>query len=197
VTDRVPPAFTGELPLSDLGNARDSGNPVHHDRDLFFTNAPIANRWFSTTVRAQPLPWDDATVRAVIAGELRDLRNPLPEFEFTGLEGASRFLAGSADRLADDDGAADETFVVAGTALADAGIHADWLRRAARDFGRRELAEAARCVDRVAHHWSAVRILAGGRSKDPTTGDRLRHRSERLVRSWAQALSVLDHTSQE
>ena len=50
VLDAIPPFFHGEIPLSVLTAARDSGNQVRHERDMFFADNPIGNRWLELMI---------------------------------------------------------------------------------------------------------------------------------------------------
>lgn len=194
VTDPVPPRFTGAIPIDTLIAARDSTNPVHGNRDLFFTGNPIANRWL--TIDAEPtMPgFDRDFVRGVIGRNAAEFRRPDDASgPCHGLAGEWRFLATMADRLAaGDETVADEGFVVAGPALAVAGLHADWLAMAARRLDWPRMAEAARSVDRVAHHWSAFRISVATARTDPAAAAApLRARARALVADHERALALL------
>lgn len=160
VNDPVPPSFRGPIPLAALTAARDSGNPIAHDRDLFFTANPIGNRWLEVTIGADQPVCDEAFVARVmaanVAGWLEGSAGPV----LTGLAGLRTFLTAAVDGFAADPGAVDEVFVVGGPLLAVAGLHADFLDREGVRFGDTRLRELGRAVDRVAHHWSALRIAA-------------------------------------
>ncbi|MFJ6798049.1 BtrH N-terminal domain-containing protein [Streptomyces sp. NPDC091268] len=160
VADPVPPAFQGTIPLAALTAARDSGNPVRHERDMFFTANPIGNRWLEIEIGARQPDFDAAFVERVLAANLRGLRegSQAPSGPLRGLAGVRAFLTGAFDRLAADPAVGDEVFVVIGPVLAVTGLHAEFLREAGRAFDDLALVELAREVDRVAHHWSALRI---------------------------------------
>src|SRR6185312_7338475 len=51
VLDSMPPAFMGPIALADLKAARSSLNPTDN-RDDFFSNAPVANRWLEINFNA-------------------------------------------------------------------------------------------------------------------------------------------------
>ncbi|MFF1656811.1 BtrH N-terminal domain-containing protein [Streptomyces sp. NPDC058255] len=210
VMDAVPPRFDGEIPLSRLAAARDSGNEIEHDRDMFFTDAPIANRWLDIEIDEDRFPaFDRAFVRRVIEANGRSFRAPQDldaASALTGLAGQRTFLDGMAKRRAAGEDIRDELFVTSGVLLATTALHADWLAHAARGFDVPELAEAARQVERTAHHWSAVRILAARTRTStststsastrtrtgPTTADQLVRRFDELMDDQQRALRELD-----
>lgn len=192
VIDSVPPRFQGEITIAELTAARDSANPVVHDRDMFFTARPIGNRWLEVGVE-HPLPKLDrdrlsAVLTANVAGYAGDGDGGR---EYHGLPGLRRFLTDSAARLADGDPAVvDEVFVVGGTALAVSGLHGDHLAAAARRFAEPALAELAREVDRIAHHWSAVRIIVAAGREDPGAAARgLATRTTALLADYTRTLN--------
>ncbi|HEX5120916.1 MAG TPA: BtrH N-terminal domain-containing protein [Pseudonocardiaceae bacterium] len=194
VTDPVPPRFTGAIPIDVLMAARDSTNRIDGDRDLFFTGNPIANRWL--TIDAAPVMpvFDRDFVRNVVLRNIAEFRRPDGGSGMChGLDGQRRFLAAMTDRLAaGDDTVADEGFVVAGPALAVAGLHADWLAMAGRRLDWPRLVEAARWVDRVAHHWSAFRITVATSRTDPAASAApLLARARALAADHERALTLL------
>ena len=204
VLDPVPPAFAGPLEQERLLAARDSGNPVRHDRDMFFTAVPIRNRWLSVSRAGEPMTWALESVRERIAANVRDWTEPAgpaagepdgPTWQ--GAAGLDTFLRDRGRALETGQDVVDELFVLAGTALAAAAVHADWLATAASAFARPDLAEAGRQVQSVAHHWSAVRILVALGRKDPTVAGRLAVRTQRLTGALDEALTTLARIPQE
>ncbi|MFL6139298.1 MAG: BtrH N-terminal domain-containing protein [Frankiaceae bacterium] len=205
VTDPVPPRFSGAIPIDVLTAARDSGNPIVGERDLFFTGNPIGNRWLEIDIGPDLPAFDLDFVREVIARNQEGFRaagdggSPV----CAGLHGERRFLDSIADKLAaGGDGrnggvaaAADEGFVVAAPVLAVTGLHADWLARAGRRFGRPRLVEAARAVERVAHHWTAFRIAVATARADPAAAEPVRARGRSLVADHERALDLLEEAS--
>jgi hypothetical protein len=195
VTDPVPPRFTGPIPIGVLAAARDSGNPVAGDRDLFFTGNPIGNRWLEIEVGPDVPDFDREFVEHVLVRNRDGFANTgaTPPVH-TGLDGEARFLSAIADTLAaGDDSASDEGFVVAGPTLAATALHAEWLRRAGRLLGNARLLEAAHAVDRVAHHWTAFRIVvATARTDPPRAEESVRARGRALVADHERALDLID-----
>lgn len=195
VADPVPPAFQGTIPLAALHAARDSGNPVRHDRDMFFTANPIGNRWLEIEIGARQPAFDLPFVERVMASNLRGLRegSDAPSGALRGLAGLRAFLTGALDRLAGDPAVGDEVFVVIGPVLAVTGLHAEFLREAGRAFGDVRLVELAREVDRVAHHWSALRIsvATAGPDREAAVPGLLR-RTAALLDAYDRALESME-----
>ncbi|WP_394823048.1 BtrH N-terminal domain-containing protein [Pendulispora albinea] len=198
VLDAVPPFFEGDIPRHVLTAARGSFNPAMHARDRFFTESPIAHRWLSVDIRRRHEPWDHAKRMDVLRRNVARWRAGSPDpagpsesderDTYSGMAGQARFLADLADRLGE---AVDEGFIVSGTSLAAAGVHADWLARAANDVDCAELREIARGVQRVAHHWTALRISIAMARELPDGAGRLRRRARALHEDQQRVLDDL------
>jgi hypothetical protein len=204
VLDAVPPHFDGDITLGELAAARDSRNPQLHERDMFFTDRPIANRWLEVEIAAADFPpFDLATVRTTIRRNLDGFAaagtptsvtpdGSAPDGDYRGLAGQTAYLADVADRLAGGADIRDELFLVAGAVLANTALHAEWLALAGRQFAVPELAEAGRAVDRVAHHWTTVRIMSALTATGEVSPERLRRRFAALTDDQERALGWLD-----
>ncbi|HUD37195.1 MAG TPA: BtrH N-terminal domain-containing protein [Streptosporangiaceae bacterium] len=193
VADAVPPRFRGPLSLADLSAARGSANQVRHDRDMFFTDNPIGHRWLDIEVGVPRPAFDQEFIRGVTASNAKRFRRR-GATGYVGLTGQQAFLAAIADRLAAGLGdAVDEAFVVAGPVLAMTALHARWLASAAARFSCPQLLEAARAVDRVAHHWTAVRIIAAaGRDDLDRAARSLSARAVALASDHERAISLIE-----
>ncbi|HZM81193.1 MAG TPA: BtrH N-terminal domain-containing protein [Candidatus Limnocylindrales bacterium] len=187
VADPVPPAFNGPITVGELTAARDSGNPIRHDRDMFFTANPIANRWITVEVAAAQPALDVGFVREVLLANVSGFLDRGESGQtLRGLEGLRQFLS----LVPDEPERVDEIFIVAGAILAITGLHADFLADAGRRLGLVSLVELGRMVDRVAHHWTALRIgVANARSTPLADLPLLRERGRRLL---ADQEAVLD-----
>lgn len=193
VLDAVPPRFDGDIGIKELTAARDSANPILHDRDMFFTDRPIGNRWLRVEVDVADFPpFDPATVRATIRRNLDGFADSTGP-GLSGLAGQRAYLEDCVTRLGSGEAIWEELFLVAGAVLANTALHADWLTVAADRFGYQGLREAARAVERVAHHWSAVRI-AGVLTRDgQVSAERLSRRFAVLQGDHARAIADLEY----
>jgi len=187
VLDAVPPRFDGDITLEQLSAARDSGNRAVHDRDMFFADRPIGNRWLEAGAGpAQPQSHDQ--VRAHLRRNVSGFAGSAPHQGLAGLRG---FLGDMQDRLAVGAPIADELFVVAGTALATTALHADWLTQAGHAFGMPWWTELGRQVERVAHHWTAIRIMAALTRAGAVPAGQLRRRHQELIRDQERVLAEM------
>lgn len=192
VADPVPPAYQGPIPIAALTAARDSANPIRHDRDLFYTANPIGNRWLDIEVGEGVPAFDASTVDAVLAANLRGFGDCGPAGAQHGLAGLRAYLDGAVGRFAVDPGLVDELFIVGEPAMGVAGLHADWLALAAGRLGMQPLVRPARLVERVAHHWAALRIAAASARHDRASAvPGLRRRVSLLLQDTELALDGL------
>lgn len=187
VLDTVPPRFDGDIRIAELTAARDSGNRAVHDRDMFFADRPIGNRWLEIGAGPVPPP-GRRRVRDHLRRNVSGFAGSGPH---QGLAGLRDFLSGVEDRLAAGVQVADELFIVAGTALATSALHADWLTQAGRAFGEPGWTELGRQVERIAHHWTAVRIMAALTRSGAVPADRLRRRHRALLDDQERVLAEM------
>ncbi|MGW5876136.1 BtrH N-terminal domain-containing protein [Nocardiopsis terrae] len=190
VADPTPPSFQGPIPLAGFRAARDSGNPVVHERDRFFTSNPIGNRWLEVTVGADQPEFTPGFVGHVIEANLRGLLEPSTPGT-SGLSGLRAFLDRFRGGPRPATGSSDEAFVVIGPLLATTGLHAEFLARAGRVLGDRGLTELARTVDGVAHEWSALRIAVAN-ARTPVDGEGVRTRARRVVAAYEGAAALME-----
>jgi hypothetical protein len=192
VLDQVPPSFDGAISGAVLAAARGSGNPARHERDMFFTDNPIAHRWLDVEVTAAHLPaFGAAAVGDALERNLRGFERDAPP-AYEGLAGQARFLRHMTERLAAGEDVADELFVVAGAVLAVTALHADYLAMAGARLRLPWLLELGREVERVAHHWTAVRIIAARSRGRPGGADSLRRRAAALGADHERALAGVE-----
>jgi hypothetical protein len=195
VLDAVPPSFEGAITVEQLTAARDSSNPVRHDRDMFFTDNPIANRWLEVEVAHEHLPsFDRAAVRGAIEANLAGFGAAVSPGAWEGHDGQAGFLNDVVERLAAGGEIADELFVLAGAVLAVSALHADWLVLVGRCFDLPAFVELGRRVERVAHHWTAIRIMAARSRWGQTTAAQLSRRCRTLSAEQELVLAELEHS---
>lgn len=195
ILDPVPPAFHGDIAIEELTAARDSGNEPIHERDMFFTGVHIGNRWLSVELEANPDTFpilDRAEVTRVITSNLTHFAQPQIGDAYTGIAGLRAFLGDMVKRLAAGEDIRDELFVAAGAVLACTAVHADWLAAAGRALEASSLVERARDVERIAHHWSAVRIMAALTRDGGVSASRLARRVDALLKDQESVLLALD-----
>lgn len=198
VSDAQPPAFQGPIPIADFLASWGSLNPPD-DADVFFSASPSGRRWLRAVMR-EPVPEPDLNwLGHVIRGNLARYRQESPADTQTGVAGLRRYLDELCSHSPGTDAAAEalsELYVISWNIQAQAGLHAEFLRRQAMRWDIRELAEAAAAVDAVAHGWTGVRMTgAHARVWQRNRFDELRRHSAELVRRLEVALDGLDLTA--
>jgi hypothetical protein len=113
-----------------------------------------------------------------------------PHYE--GLMGMVAFFENIELRLAIGEVIADELFIVAGAALSTTALHAEWLHANGRELDLPELAELGRDVERIAHHWTAVRIMAALTRTHEVSATRLARRHQALVADYVRAFATIN-----
>jgi Butirosin biosynthesis protein H, N-terminal len=191
VLDSVPPRFDGDIALADLTAARDSSNPAQGDRDMFFAGRRIGNRWLAAEA-GSPEPSGRDRVCDHLRRNVRGFAAAVPHQGMAALRG---FLGGMEQRLAAGEQVSDELFVVAGTALAASALHADWLMLAGRAYGEPAWTELGRHVERIAHHWTAIRIMAALTRSGAVPVGRLRRRHRALLQDQERVLAEIAEVS--
>lgn len=172
VADPVPPRFQGSLALPALAAARDAehGHP-----------------WLEIELEGRPRAFEPTLVREVLERNLRRFRATNGDGPFASLEGERRFLGETIDAVAGGRAPTGEAIVAVEGALAASALHADYLALAARRFDDASLAEAGRAVERVAHHWAALRVALDESGADAEAPP-LRRRAVALLRDHELAL---------
>ncbi|MFI6130803.1 BtrH N-terminal domain-containing protein [Micromonospora sp. NPDC051141] len=198
VSDAQPPAFQGPIPTADFLASWGSLNPAD-DADVFFSASPSGRRWLRAVMRG-PVPEPDRRwLGHVIRENVRRYRQETTADVQTGLAGLRRYLDELCSLRPGTGAAADalsELYVISWNIQAQAGLHAEFLRRAGVRWAVLELAEAAAAVDAVAHGWTAVRMTgAHARVWQRRRFDELRWHSAELVRRLEVALARLDRAA--
>ncbi|MFD5739572.1 BtrH N-terminal domain-containing protein [Streptomyces massasporeus] len=197
VMDTVPPRFDGDIPQSVLRAARGSGNRGEHERDMFFADQDISHRWLEPRL-GEPLPPPD---RSAVAASLRHNHQGFTTGDagpdYSGLPGMAAFLTDIEERHSAAEPVADELFIVAGAALASTALHAEWLRVTGARLSTPALTELGRDVERLAHHWTAVRIMAALTRGHEVSADRLARRHHDLLLDHERVLSAMSDLLEE
>ncbi|GIH27836.1 hypothetical protein Aph01nite_61460 [Acrocarpospora phusangensis] len=190
VSDAMPPAYDGELPVADLLRAWTSANP--REQEAFFSGAEIQGRWLDVSLGG-PYP-------ALGPERLAEaLRADAAGFDdsaacHSGLAGLKRF-AGALVEAAEAGNArlVEEAYTFGWGMQAQAALHGELLRRCGNAWRVPSLAEAGRRVERTAHLWTPVRVTAAhGRGAPRDCARDLRHHTERLEAGYRAALIAID-----
>jgi hypothetical protein len=200
VSDAMPPAFRGSIPVADFVRAWSSGNPADV-QDVFFSDARIDRRFMTVKIE-EPFPvLDRAMLRTVLASNLAAFRAG-SGLDWTGLDGLGRFLAALLDACASGDGRLlAETYPFGWGMQAQASLHAELLRRFGTEPGQPAtcLREAARLVEATANAWTGLRMTAAHGLADPAACARdltrhaaaLRHRYDLALASLDEAVELM------
>jgi hypothetical protein len=184
VLDSSPPGHRGPMPYADLRRARSSENQRVGERDMFFAGSPIRNRWLGIEVCGPAPEVDEPWVRRVLAANVDGFRAAAEPSELVGIAGLRRCLDLAVAGLEGPDpvAAIDELYVLIGAELGATGSHARFLTETGTRNGWWPLVELGRDVQRVGHHWTALRPLVGLHRPRP------RDVVQRLRRRWAELL---------
>jgi hypothetical protein len=193
VLDAIPPFFDGKLSIQTLTKARSSQNRSVHTRDMFFANNPIGNRWLQLLLERPRRRSDPPDT--FLARNLEQFHLVSAPDSYSGRDGIAQFLSDMCDRLEAGHKVADELFVVAGVALAGTAVHADWVSDTGRRLGLPGWPELARQIRRLAHHWSALRILASLARTGDVSAARLRNRRAMLLADLDRTLAGVELAS--
>jgi hypothetical protein len=188
VSDAQPPAFQGAIPIADFLASWGSVNPPD-DADVFFSASPSGRRWLRAVMRG-PVPEPDLDwLGHVIRDNLARYRPGSAGDTQTGVAGLRCYLDELCSLTPGTDATAEalsELYVISWNIQAQAGLHAEFLRRQGITWKIRELVEAAAGVAAVAHGWTGVR-MTGAHARVWR-----RHRFDELRRHSTELLSRLD-----
>jgi hypothetical protein len=199
VADAPPPTYLGPMRIKQLQAARNSLNPLD-EREVFFSSSPVANRWIEVEVTGEFPALTREWVSEVVSENLKRFHASSDEPVLSGLAGLSRYLTTLSESIATPEGnyATEELYVVGWSIQASTALHADFLMEAGKRLNWPHLAEAGRQVDRVAHHWTALRMLAAHARERPDDiaepAMRVGYRISQLIAEQNVVLEQLDWT---
>jgi hypothetical protein len=196
VSDAMPPAFEGRLPVADLLRSWRSSNPRDAESELF-SGSGIEARWLDVQL-GTPFPTLDADrLRTALTANLLWFEADDPadpgDPRRTGSAGlrfftddlVARARAGEADALA-------EAYAFGWGPQAQAALHGELLRHCGSRWQVPELAEAGRRVETVAHTWTALRVTSAHGRRDPgTVAAQLVRHGAALNRAYLRALESM------
>ncbi|GAB1823630.1 BtrH N-terminal domain-containing protein [Herbidospora sp. RD11066] len=185
VSDAMPPAFMGAVPVEAFLNSWGSANPTDV-QDAFFSDADIGRRCLDV--------WLDAPVPGLTPEFLAAcLRTDTALFESGGLAGFDAFAEDLVGRCRAGDAAAlTELYPFGWGMQAQASLHGELLRRCGREWGDPALAGAGRAVESVAHAWTGLRITGAHGLADPrAAAPDIAHHTTVLRGTYAGAVETL------
>ncbi|QGV77870.1 BtrH N-terminal domain-containing protein [Streptomyces ficellus] len=171
VSDAMPPAFRGAVPVEAFLRSWGSANPTDV-QDAFFSDSRIGRRCLDVRLDTPPPPLTpellggflrtdtDAFTTATAATSATQARAGLAGFDAFAAELVERCRAG-------DDTALRELYPFGWGMQAQASLHGELLRRCGRTWGDPALAGAGRAVESVAHAWTGLRITGAHGHADP------------------------------
>ncbi|WP_328832924.1 BtrH N-terminal domain-containing protein [Streptomyces sp. NBC_00252] len=170
VSDAMPPAFQGPIPLDDFLNSWGSANPQDH-QDAFFSDSEISRRCLSVSVGslggagADPGP---EQLAGWLRGNLERFDDPGMVAGLGGLAGLDGCLGELTLRAqAGEVRALQELYPFGWGMQAQAALHGELLRDRGAAWRSPALAGAGRAVESVAHAWTPLRITAAHGLDDP------------------------------
>ncbi|MBN1171181.1 MAG: BtrH N-terminal domain-containing protein [Micromonosporaceae bacterium] len=165
VSDAMPPAFCGVIPIEVFSRSWGSANPTDV-QDAFFSDSQIGRRCLDVRLSAKP-----PVLTPELLGEF--LRVNVTAFTTatsarTGLAGFGEFAAELLNRCrAGDVTVLRELYPFGWGMQAQASLHGELLRRCGHEWSDPVLAGAGRAVETVAHAWTGLRITGAHGVDDP------------------------------
>jgi hypothetical protein len=165
VSDAMPPAFRGAVPIEAFLRSWGSANPPDA-QDAFFSDSQIGRRCLDVRLDAPPAPLTPELLGGYLRADVDDFTTATSAR--TGLAGLDEFARELVDRCRTGDATALRELYPFGWAMqAQASLHGELLRRCGREWGDPVLAEAGRAVEAVAHAWTGLRITGAHGLDDP------------------------------
>jgi butirosin biosynthesis protein H-like len=190
VSDAMPPAFRGAVPVEAFLRAWDSANPTDV-QDAFFSDSRIGRRCLDVRLDAVPPPLTPELLAGHLRGNVEDFttrtsgRTGLAGLEEFGTELVRRCRAG-------DPAALRELYPFGWGMQAQASLHGELLRRCGREWGDPTLAGAGRAVEAVGHAWTGLRITgAHGLGDARAAAADITHHVTALRGAYARAVDAV------
>lgn len=156
VSDAMPPAFRGAVPIEAFLRSWGSANPTD-EQDAFFSDSRIGQRCLDVRLGSEPAPLTPESLAGFLRADVEDFTTA--GVGRSGLAGFDAFAAELVERCrAGDAGALRELYPFGWGMQAQASLHGELLRRCGHEWGDPELAGAGRAVEAVAHAWTGLRI---------------------------------------
>ncbi|MFF5973378.1 BtrH N-terminal domain-containing protein [Streptomyces sp. NPDC012769] len=190
VSDAMPPAFRGAVPIEAFLRSWGSANPTDV-QDAFFSDSRIGRRCLDVRLDATPPPLTPELLGGFLRTDVEGFTTAGPAR--TGLAGFDAFAAELLDRCrAGDAGALRELYPFGWGMQAQASLHGELLRGRGRDWGDPALAGAGRAVEAVAHAWTGLRITGAHGLDDPrAVAADIAHHTTVLRGAYARAVDAV------
>ena len=190
VSDAMPPAFGGTVPIDDFVRSWSSENPTDF-RDAFFSDARIGRRCLDVRLDAPPAPLTPERFGGFLRTDVEAFATATSAR--TGLNGYDEFAAELVGRSrAGDAGALRELYSFGWGMQAQASLHGELLRRCGREWADPALAGAGRAVEGVAHAWTGLRITGAHGLEDPVAvAPDIAHHATVLRGTYARAIDAV------
>ncbi|MFH9658846.1 BtrH N-terminal domain-containing protein [Streptomyces sp. NPDC017248] len=190
VSDAMPPAFRGAVPVEAFLRSWGSANPTDV-QDAFFSDSRIARRCLDVTLDAPAPPLTPELLGGFLRTDVEDFTTAASAR--TGLAGYDAFAAELLDRCrAGDAGALRELYPFGWGMQAQASLHGELLRRCGHEWGDPALAGAGRAVESVAHAWTGLRITgAHGLGDARAAAADIAHHATALRGAYARAVDAV------
>lgn len=190
VSDAMPPAFRGAVPIEAFLRSWGSANPTD-DQDAFFSDSRIDRRCLDIRLDAPPAPLTPRRLGGFLRSDADDFTTATSAR--SGLTGFDEFAAELLERCrAGDATALRELYPFGWGMQAQAALHGELLRRCGREWGDPALAGAGRAVEAVAHAWTGLRITGAHGVGDPRAmASDVRHHVVELRGKYASAVDAV------
>jgi hypothetical protein len=190
VSDAMPPAFRGAVPIEKFLRSWNSENPTDV-QDAFFSDSRIGRRCLDVRLDAVPAPLTPELLGGFLRSNVEDFTTAGPVR--TGLAGFDRFAAELLDRCrANDADALRELYPFGWAMQAQASLHGELLRRCGHEWRDPALAGAGRAVETVAHAWTGLRFTGAHGLADPRAAALdIAHHATLLRSAYARAVDAV------
>ncbi len=191
VSDAMPPAFRGAVPIEAFLRSWGSTNPTDV-QDAFFSDSQIGRRGLDVRLDAPPPPLTPELLGGFLRTDVAAFTTATSAR--TGLAGFDEFAGELLDRCrAGDATALRELYSFGWGMQAQAALHGELLRRCGREWGDPALAGAGRAVESVAHAWTGLRITGAHGLGDPrAVSADIAHHATVLRGRYAGAVDAVD-----
>lgn len=190
VSDAMPPAFRGAVPIEEFLRSWGSANPTDV-QDAFFSDSRIGRRCLDVSLGTPPAPLTPELLGGFLRTDAEGFSTATSAR--TGLAGYDEFAAELLDRCrAADAGALRELYPFGWAMQAQASLHGELLRRRGRDWDLPALAAAGRAVEAVAHAWTGLRFTGAHGLADPrAAAPDIAHHATLLRGTYARAIDTV------